>query len=457
VLVIFLIWVAYNAANYFAYSDYLRSRQVFAYERLISGGVLAAQKAEAIPEPLRLLLGTERGDFISDIDDYCETGLKHGEFPVEAIPDWALAHFLIGSKDRARELLTLTDQAHEGSITYPETADEFAMVAGFIEKGDVSAAHLARAHTALSNNVASWPMLHILATLDDPEEYALEEWLDGIGDDMISDGTVASSLILIVEYLGLLCVVILLFLRRRRPPPLPTFRLPSGWKVSSILCVLFASLLVSSVAFTAILETLNAAYLYDLGLVIGTIVFAGLPAVWFVSRFTPGWKATRRLFGGSGKTATYPAIWTFSLALGSAGVMLLIDDIAINFLAIDAAHLHPEDWIVADYLDRPINLTLGLLATVFAAPVFEELIFRGFVFGALRTQSRISPLLAAVLSSAIFATVHWYSVYGWVTVFLAGLMFSWLYHRTNSLWPGIICHGIYNLAVVFYVQSWYSY
>ncbi len=457
VALVFLLWAGYNARNFYAYSEYLRSQRVFAYERLISAGVLAAQKANAIPERLRPIIGAEVSDFIDDIDDYCETGLKHGEFPVEAMPDWALAHFLIGSKDRARDLLAMTDQAEAGSIDYTATADELVIVTEFIEGGDVSAANLARARTALSNNLASWPVLYILATLDDPEEYALTDWMDGVADEMISEGAIATSLMLLAEYLGLLCVVIAVLSRHRFPAPLPHFRLPSAWKASSILFVLFVSLLISNIAFTTIMRLLDIFYLYDVGLVIGTVVFVALPAVWFVARFTPGWRAARRLFGGGTGSATYPASWIFLLALGAAGVTLLIDDIAINLLSIDAAHLHPEDWIVADYLDRPINLILGLFMAVFAAPIFEEMIFRGFVFGALRTKTRISPLLAAILSSAIFATIHWYSMYGWVTVFISGLIFCWLYHRTNSLWPGIICHGIYNLVVVYYAQAWYSF
>jgi len=453
VAVVFLVWLAYTAAGYFNGTGYLRYQKIFAYERLIAASTLAAGKADEIPAGLRPLIDARDGDFIETIDHFCEVALEHGELPAEAIPEWALAHFLIGSQDRARELIALP----LASEVTADAANEKSMVQDYIEGREISPRHFARARRAWHEGTAGWPVFHILASRDDDESRYLAAWLDDIATRIIGEGSIASSLMIFVEYLGLLCLAVAFFMRRKLPPALPAFRLPRRWPLSTIVWLLFASLLVSNLIYSAVAHSMNSLGLYDIGMYVGMILFTVLPAVLFTRRLTPGCNASRRLFGigGADRGATYPAAWTFLLALGGAGATLLLDDIVVRRLALDIAYLRPEDWLTPDFLDRPGHRMLGLLIAVFAAPLCEEWVFRGFLFGSLRT--RVSAASAALMSSAIFATIHWYSAFGWVSVFISGLMFCWLYHLSNSLWPGIIFHGVYNLVVVYYAQAWYSF
>jgi membrane protease YdiL (CAAX protease family) len=42
--------------------------------------------------------------------------------------------------------------------------------------------------------------------------------------------------------------------------------------------------------------------------------------------------------------------------------------------------------------------------------------------------------------------VAWGSATIWVgACFVAGLAFGWLYERSRSLWPPIVCHTVFNL------------
>ena len=83
----------------------------------------------------------------------------------------------------------------------------------------------------------------------------------------------------------------------------------------------------------------------------------------------------------------------------------------------------------------------------------EELLFRGFLFTSLR--SKLHPVFAAFISSAIFAIMHFYSPLGVVSVLLFGMATCWIYHKSGTLWPGIIFHALLNFVLT--VSNWYTF
>jgi membrane protease YdiL (CAAX protease family) len=103
---------------------------------------------------------------------------------------------------------------------------------------------------------------------------------------------------------------------------------------------------------------------------------------------------------------------------------------------------------------RPfVGLVTGphwLLATVvlgIGAPLSEELLFRGFLLGAL-AKSRLGFWGAALIATLLWTGLHaGYSLVGLAEVFAIGLLLSWLLWRTGSLWVTIFCHGLYNSLV----------
>lgn len=78
------------------------------------------------------------------------------------------------------------------------------------------------------------------------------------------------------------------------------------------------------------------------------------------------------------------------------------------------------------------------------APLFEELAFRGLLFGALRTRMTFTG--AALASSLLFAAMHPYGPQGLVALTALGLLWCWTYERTGSLWPSILAHALHNTA-----------
>ena len=86
-----------------------------------------------------------------------------------------------------------------------------------------------------------------------------------------------------------------------------------------------------------------------------------------------------------------------------------------------------------------------LLEYSIIAPVLEEVIFRGVVFGSLRR--RFGWGASAILSALVFSFVHGYGLLGLLTVFWSGVLWAWAYEKTGSLWPSMIAHGLNNLLV----------
>lgn len=75
------------------------------------------------------------------------------------------------------------------------------------------------------------------------------------------------------------------------------------------------------------------------------------------------------------------------------------------------------------------------------APLVEEIFFRGFLFQGFRQKYGWFPAL--LLSSAIFSLAHLDPV-SLIPTFVLGCVLAYVYHRSNSVWPGIIFHAAIN-------------
>ena len=87
------------------------------------------------------------------------------------------------------------------------------------------------------------------------------------------------------------------------------------------------------------------------------------------------------------------------------------------------------------------------------APLVEEIFFRGFLFQGFR--ARYGWVTSMLLSSAIFGIAH-LDPASLIPTFILGNLLAYLYHRTNSVWPGVIVHVLVNtfgLAFVYFVSQ----
>jgi membrane protease YdiL (CAAX protease family)/uncharacterized RDD family membrane protein YckC len=97
-------------------------------------------------------------------------------------------------------------------------------------------------------------------------------------------------------------------------------------------------------------------------------------------------------------------------------------------------------------------ITAGVLI-IGAAPVSEEVFFRGFMFGGIR--NRLSFLPAALIAGGVFGLFHFGPGNLAAVVQLAGLGFilCWLYEKTGSIWPTILIHALNNTLAFILLAS----
>jgi membrane protease YdiL (CAAX protease family) len=91
------------------------------------------------------------------------------------------------------------------------------------------------------------------------------------------------------------------------------------------------------------------------------------------------------------------------------------------------------------------QLPLMWFTIVIAAPIAEEVIFRGFLFrGWVAPMRRALPGILAI--SAVFAIIHvQYDWFGILQVFLIGLILAWARWRSGSTLLTMVMHMLTNL------------
>jgi len=129
------------------------------------------------------------------------------------------------------------------------------------------------------------------------------------------------------------------------------------------------------------------------------------------------------------------------------GVILLL----IIFSAVmDRIHSDPQslETMVAAYLSSGWT-PLFWIATVVFAPVFEETLFRGFLFVGLR-NSRVGPAWTVIITAVTFAFLHslQYDFFSLMAILVLGLVFGLVRLFTKSLWSTIALHSAWNLMTM---------
>ena len=104
----------------------------------------------------------------------------------------------------------------------------------------------------------------------------------------------------------------------------------------------------------------------------------------------------------------------------------------------------PKSWL-EEYNEASSGIIsggmVGIMAVAVAAPVVEEIIFRGLIM--TRLSNVMSNWLAVLLSAAIFGACHGNAVwFGYA--FVLGALFGLMDLRAGSIWPSILGHVVFN-------------
>ncbi|HBW36512.1 CPBP family intramembrane glutamic endopeptidase [Desulfosporosinus sp. BICA1-9] len=87
------------------------------------------------------------------------------------------------------------------------------------------------------------------------------------------------------------------------------------------------------------------------------------------------------------------------------------------------------------------------------APIKEEMLFRGLMYPPLRQA--FGKGKGILLAGIFFATLHLEMV-RFIPLFIGGVVLTWLYERSSSIWPAIVAHGTWNIlmAVALWIQRY---
>jgi membrane protease YdiL (CAAX protease family) len=98
----------------------------------------------------------------------------------------------------------------------------------------------------------------------------------------------------------------------------------------------------------------------------------------------------------------------------------------------------------------PVEVIGCLLLIVVLGPIFEEFVFRFFLFNAL---DRYLPTAAAiVVNGVIFGAVHAVAVDQLISISIpiavTGSILAYLYAKTRCIWVSVIAHAIFNAVSI---------
>jgi membrane protease YdiL (CAAX protease family) len=148
-----------------------------------------------------------------------------------------------------------------------------------------------------------------------------------------------------------------------------------------------------------------------------------------------GWRLPRAL-GRAG--------WLPWLAISLVGAVIALE--VADWLASLATQVLPNSpntqcTTVRDQYGGYLAVAIPLVCLI--APLSEETIFRGFIYGWLRRRLPVLPAVA--VSAVVFSAAHLVLVLA-LPLFAVGVILALLYEYSDSLLPGALVHGLFNLV-----------
>ena len=135
----------------------------------------------------------------------------------------------------------------------------------------------------------------------------------------------------------------------------------------------------------------------------------------------------------------------FGLVLHYA--MLAAISVAMAYFISDLVNPNTE----AIINETKINTNSMTVIALLLAPIVEEVLFRGVLFGTIRLKSRA---LAYIVSAIAFALLHLWSNlvmdFEWIKLLYllqyvpGAIVLAWCYERSNTIWSPIVLHMAIN-------------
>lgn len=132
------------------------------------------------------------------------------------------------------------------------------------------------------------------------------------------------------------------------------------------------------------------------------------------------------------------------------GILLgILGQFAIQYLLsmLLTANLIPTEWLGALEENNETLVTapvaINIITTVLIGPIFEEILCRGLMLGALKKA--MPAWLAVGVSSLVFGLLHGNPI-GIIYATLFGILLGFIAIKLNSIMPSILCHIAFNFT-----------
>lgn len=206
----------------------------------------------------------------------------------------------------------------------------------------------------------------------------------------------------------------------------------------ALVLAVLAALHAAGVSFESvnetILNTVGGAVIYGLAI----LLVIGVP--WLVKKR----KTTRLEIGLQRLPIWMDLLWVVAGVIAYLILTTLVSSLGMALLPfVDATQVQETGF--SQLASRP-EYILAFISLVIVAPVAEEILFRGYLFGKLR---KFAPLWVSILiTSLLFAIVHFQWNVG-LDVFALSIVLCILRVVSGSLWPSILLHMLKN-GIAFY-------
>lgn len=135
--------------------------------------------------------------------------------------------------------------------------------------------------------------------------------------------------------------------------------------------------------------------------------------------------------------AAVVCMWVIFAGLQGLGYMDLMDELGVEKVQDTVAIFQKEK-------DVAVLVLMAFTAAV-VAPVCEEVVFRGYLYPAVKRFT--GPWVSGLCTALVFSAAHG-SVSALLPLFVFGLALAALYEFTGSIWAPMAAHFLFNSATV---------
>ena len=213
----------------------------------------------------------------------------------------------------------------------------------------------------------------------------------------------------------------------QEPPQFPPDRSPTPYPNILHAFALFAVFVVANFIGGSFLLAVGKDH-QDIGFLVAYVVSMGGTYLFarYFKKMMEG-EVTHRF--NTGPIAMYP--------------LLILATWALVIFVTPVIELLPSpDWL-EEMMEGAVDTTSvwSFLSVVVAAPILEELLFRGII---LDGHLKLYPSQAAIGWSAFYFGFFHMNPWQFLLAFALGVLLGWVYFRTGSLLPCILIHAVNN-------------